>query len=102
MPSRTDSARFIIAAIGGGAVGLFNNFTLGESFPPLAIAFLVGYATDIFFSFLDRVQQSFTKGAEEAAVPARLIGFSRRAGDPSFRARRPSPSARRAGPSRRR
>lgn len=62
LPSRTDSARFIIAAIGGGAVGLFNNFTLGESFPPLAIAFLVGYATDIFFSFLDRLQQSFTKG----------------------------------------
>jgi len=60
-PSRTDSARFIIAAIGGGAVGLFNNFTMGESFPPLAIAFLVGYATDIFFSFLDRIQQSFTK-----------------------------------------
>jgi len=59
-PSRTDSARFIIAAI-GGAVGLFNNFTMGESFPPLAIAFLVGYATDIFFSFLDRIQQSFTK-----------------------------------------
>jgi hypothetical protein len=65
-PSRTDSARFIIAAIGGGAVGLFNNFTLGESFPPLAIAFLVGYATDIFFSFLDRLQQSFTKGVPEA------------------------------------
>ena len=71
MPSRTDSARFIIAAIGGGAVGLFNNFTLGESFPPLAIAFLVGYATDIFFSFLDRVQQSFTRGVEDGkdAVP---------------------------------
>ena len=60
-PSRTDSARFIIAAIGGSAVGLFNNFTMGESIPPLAIAFLVGYATDIFFSFLDRIQQSFTK-----------------------------------------
>jgi len=61
LPSRTDSARFIIAAIGGGAVGLFNNFTLGENFPPLAIAFLVGYATDIFFSFLDRFQQTFAK-----------------------------------------
>jgi hypothetical protein len=60
-PSRTDSARFIIAAIGGGAIGLFNNFSMGESFPPLAIAFLVGYATDIFFSFLDRIQQTFSK-----------------------------------------
>jgi hypothetical protein len=27
----------------------------------LAIAFLVGYATDIFFSFLDRFQQTFAK-----------------------------------------
>ena len=61
LPSRTDSARFIIAAIGGGAVGLFNNFTLDENFPPLAIAFLVGYATDIFFSFLDRFQQTFAR-----------------------------------------
>lgn len=60
-PSRADSARFIIAAIGGGAVGLFNNFSMGENFPPLAIAFLIGYATDIFFSFLDRIQQTFAK-----------------------------------------
>ena len=62
-PSVTDSARFIIAAIGGGAVGLFSNFTIGQttSLPPLAIAFLVGYATDIFFSFLDGLQPAFTK-----------------------------------------
>ena len=62
-PSTTDGARFIIAAIGGGAVGLFSNFTPGEvtSLSPLAIAFLVGYATDIFFSFLDGLQPAFTK-----------------------------------------
>lgn len=62
-PSTTDSARFIIAAIGGGAVGLFSSFTPGQvtSLSPLAIAFLVGYATDIFFSFLDGLQPAFTK-----------------------------------------
>jgi hypothetical protein len=52
--SDATTARFIIAAIGGMVVGLFNNFTLaqGASVSPLAIAFLVGYAADIFFSFL--------------------------------------------------
>jgi len=38
------TARFVIAAIGGMIVGLFNNFVLGQgvSLSPLAIAFLVG------------------------------------------------------------
>jgi hypothetical protein len=62
-PSPTDTARFMIAAIGGGVVGLFSNFTLGQGsvLSPLAIAFLVGYATDVFFSFLDGVQQTKSK-----------------------------------------
>ena len=62
-PSVAASARFIIAAIGGGVVGLFSDFTLGQgtSLSPLAIAFVVGYATDIFFSFLDGLQTAFTK-----------------------------------------
>jgi hypothetical protein len=53
--SHATPARFIIAAIGGEVVGLFTNFTFGQgpSLPPLALAFLVGYATDIFFSFLE-------------------------------------------------
>jgi hypothetical protein len=54
-PSYATPARFIIAGIGGGVVGLFNNFTIGQgvSLPPLALAFLIGYAADIFFSFLE-------------------------------------------------
>ena len=54
LPSDSTTARFIIAAIGGAIVGLFNNFTFGQgaSVSPLAIAFLVGYAADVFFSFL--------------------------------------------------
>jgi len=58
-------ARFLIAAIGGGVVGLFKNFAVGDgaSISPLAIAFLVGYAADVFFSFLDSFVQSFNRNA---------------------------------------
>ena len=61
-PSVADSARFLIAGIGGAVVGLFNNFIItgGVSVPPLAIAFLVGYAVDVFFSFLEGLLRVFT------------------------------------------
>jgi hypothetical protein len=63
--SATDSARFLTAAIGGAVVGLFSNFTLGQGnkVSPLAIAFLVGYAVDVFYAFLETLLQSFTKTA---------------------------------------
>jgi hypothetical protein len=58
------SARFLIAAIGGAVVGLFNfTITQGASIPPLAIAFMVGYAVDVFFAFLEGLIQAFTKRA---------------------------------------
>jgi hypothetical protein len=59
-PSYATPARFIIAAIGGGVVGLFSNFTIGQgiSLSPLAMAFLIGYAADIFFSFLEGAMQN--------------------------------------------
>jgi hypothetical protein len=63
-PSSATPARFVIAAIGGGVVGLFNNFSIGPnlSLPPLALAFLVGYAADIFFSFLEGSLHSLGRG----------------------------------------
>jgi hypothetical protein len=63
--SATDSARFLTAAIGGAVVGLFSNFTLGQGnkVSPLAIAFLVGYAVDVFYAFLETLIQSFSKTA---------------------------------------
>jgi hypothetical protein len=69
VPSTADSARFLIAAIGGAVVGLFNNFTIGQgaSIPPLAIAFLVGYAVDVFFAFLETTLQTFTRKSSPAA-----------------------------------
>ena len=70
-PSVANSARFLVAAIGGGVVGLFNNFTMGQgvSIPPLAIAFLVGYAVDAFFAFLEGLLQSFTKSSASPPPP---------------------------------
>ncbi|HXA23093.1 MAG TPA: hypothetical protein VNW90_12400 [Acetobacteraceae bacterium] len=62
-PTYATPARFVIAAIGGAIVGLFNNFSVGQTatLSPLAIAFLVGYAADIFFSFLEGSVQNFRK-----------------------------------------
>ncbi len=66
-------ARFLIAGIGGLVVGLFNNFTTqGITFSPFAVAFLVGYAADVFFTFLEGLLQIFKRtpagtGAHAAA-----------------------------------
>jgi hypothetical protein len=70
-PSDANSARFLIAAIGGAVVGLFNNFTFGQgaSIPPLAIAFLVGYAVDVFFAFLEGLLQVFARKNAPAPPP---------------------------------
>jgi hypothetical protein len=70
-PDRSNSARFVIAAIGGAVVGLFSNFSITQaaSIPPLAIAFLVGYAVDVFFSFLEGLLQTFAK-SKSGSVPA--------------------------------
>jgi hypothetical protein len=69
LPSNANSARFLIAGIGGAVVGLFNNFnvTQGASIPPLAIAFLVGYAVDVFFAFLEGLLQTFSRVPGTAA-----------------------------------
>lgn len=68
------AARFAIAAIGGFVVGLFNlNIAPGTTTPgqqtatvsPLAIAFLVGYAVDVFFSFLEGLIRTFARDRGE-------------------------------------
>jgi hypothetical protein len=69
----SDSARFLVAAIGGAVVGLFSNVTGGEGVkvPPLAFAFLVGYAVDVFYAFLEGLIQSFTRSVirKDTATP---------------------------------
>jgi hypothetical protein len=73
VPSEANSARFLIAAIGGAVVGLFNNFTMtqGASLSPLALAFLVGYAVDVFFAFLEGLLQMFTRNASGSPAAAK-------------------------------
>ncbi len=55
-------SRFLIAGIGGLVVGLFN-IGQGVSISPFAVAFLVGYAVDAFFAFLEGSLQIFKGGA---------------------------------------
>jgi hypothetical protein len=62
VPSAANSARFLIAGIGGAVVGLFHGFTSQASASPLAIAFLVGYAVEVFFAFLEGIIKPFAKG----------------------------------------
>jgi hypothetical protein len=54
-------ARYLIAGIGGLVVGLFN-VTQTVSFSPFAVAFLAGYAVDVFFAFLEGLLQMFRRG----------------------------------------
>jgi hypothetical protein len=61
--SEAHSPRFMTAAIAGSVVGLFN-FGQGVSVSPLAIAFLAGYAVDVFFTFLEGLMQTLSKPRE--------------------------------------
>ncbi|MBV9815692.1 MAG: hypothetical protein JO229_08070 [Alphaproteobacteria bacterium] len=73
--SEANSAHFVVAAIAGGVVGLFNNFTLGQSasIPPLALAFLIGFSVDVFLSFLETLSQSFLKRSESDPRPQTVV-----------------------------
>jgi hypothetical protein len=70
VPSAADSPRFVVAAIGGAVVGLFSNLADGQAMKvsPLAFAFLVGYAVDVFYVFLERLIQSFTKATSPSSA----------------------------------
>jgi len=73
--SEANSAHFVVAAIAGGVVGLFNNFTLGQSasIPPLAFAFLIGFSVDVFLSFLETLSQSFLKRTDPEPRPKAAV-----------------------------
>ena len=76
--SKTHWARFLIAGIGGAVVGLFNfALTQSASVSPLAIAFLVGYAVDVFFSFLEGLLQTFTKAKSPVSSTAPTLSLGR-------------------------
>lgn len=77
--SAARSARYYIAAIAGLVVGLLGSMLPKDvTLPPLAVAFLFGYAVEAFFSRLDDVinklkaeaTQAAAKPPAEAAEPA--------------------------------
>ena len=53
--------RFRLAILSGVVVGLFTDFSKGISLSPLAVAFLIGYSVEIFFSFLDAIVEAAKK-----------------------------------------
>jgi hypothetical protein len=68
-PDRT--SRFLMAGIAGIAIGAFNDlFPKEVLFSPLALAFIVGYAIDVFTSRLDVLIENLKKKptAEESAA----------------------------------
>jgi hypothetical protein len=71
LPSAAHSARYFIAAIAGLVVGLFGSLLPKSlALPPLAGAFLVGYAVEAFFARLDGLIHKL-KGDDEAASAPR-------------------------------
>jgi hypothetical protein len=70
IPTVANSARFLIAAIGGTVIGLFGAFASPASASPLALAFLVGYSVEIYFAFLEGLIKSFTKNVPYPATQA--------------------------------
>jgi hypothetical protein len=62
-------ARFLIAGIGGLVVGLFN-VSQGITISPFAAAFLVGYAVDVFFTFLEGLLQMFKRNPGNTGAQA--------------------------------
>jgi len=77
LPSAARSARFYIAAIAGLVVGLFGSLLPKSlALPQLAIAFLVGYAVEAFFSWLDHLitKLKSEKSASKAQVQEEAAG----------------------------
>jgi len=65
------SARYFIAAIAGLVIGLFGSLLPKSlALPPLAVAFLMGYAVEAFFSRLDVAIAKLKGGAETTTAPA--------------------------------
>ena len=68
--SAAHSARYYIAAIAGLVVGLFGSLLPNLVLSPLAVAFLVGYGVEAFFSRLDDLIVKFKRDAPVKPAPA--------------------------------
>ena len=69
--SAANSARYYIAAIAGLVIGLFGSLLPKNlALSPLAVAFLVGYGVEAFFSRLDDLIAKFKGDAPAGHAPA--------------------------------
>ena len=66
-PSFADNARLISACILGAVVSLFNLSSQAVSLPPLGLAFLAGYAVEVFFALIDSIVKTFSRSEQPAA-----------------------------------
>jgi hypothetical protein len=90
------TARFAVAAIGGFVVGLFNvDVAHGTTAPPaqiasispLAIAFLVGYAVDVFYALLEKMIRTLGGQRRDSELAADSSASARITVPPALQAR---------------
>jgi hypothetical protein len=72
------SLRLNIGMLSGLAVGWFIKTGSGAdatltSLPPLALAFIAGYGSDLFFAALDKIVQAFTPAPAANSTPAQAL-----------------------------
>jgi hypothetical protein len=70
VPGDRHFPHFLIAGIAGLVIGRFDNLTQGISISPFALAFLVGYAVDVFFSLLEGLIQNLKRAFGASATQA--------------------------------
>jgi hypothetical protein len=63
--------RIVIALLVGFLISLFSDFTVKSGLTPIALAFVIGYSVDVFFTFIDSI---VIRLKTPAATPARLAG----------------------------
>jgi hypothetical protein len=74
LPSVAHSARYFIAAIAGLVIGLFGSLLPKSlALPPLAVAFLVGYAVEAFFSRLDGLIRNLKRDEGAASASRKVV-----------------------------
>jgi hypothetical protein len=47
--------RIVTAGLAGFMISIFTDFTAKSGLSPVAVAFVIGYSVDVFFSFLDAI-----------------------------------------------
>ena len=63
--------RIVIALLVGFLISLFSDFTVKSGLTPIALAFVIGYSVDVFFTFIDSVVMRLKT---PIAAPAKSAG----------------------------